>query len=392
MAVERWLERLRPSTHPVARYTLRRFEGWLHINGGDFKDYSLDQLVMFQRNAEKIDSYKVLDLVQRYVGTTRGALKTKQNHYTYLRSFFMHNRADLPLDRSFRITGDKPRVQGVLSPDDIRRLVLSCNPCFQAVFLCMFQGAMGIEELLWWSKNGLESLQAQLEAGAQAVKVDLPGRKRYRFEKPYYTFVSGDALTSLRKWMTLRPKDATSIFTHQGRGPLARDGLQSYWIRHMRRLGIISGVKAWDKGNRTGRNIHEMRDVFRSQWAKSSAKAEVGEYVMGHSIDSLEYNKSFHDVDLYRKEYLKALPLLQVMSSGRPFKMVDEEEVESLRNEVQRLREQTKDADAFVRQRIDIFEKTLMDNADKEIEKRVNNMIQEKLKKILEERNLDKRL
>jgi hypothetical protein len=59
---------------------------------------------------------------------------------------------------------------------------------------------------------------------------------------------------------------------------------------------------------------------------------------MGHMIDPLEYNKSFRDVGFYRKEYLKALPYLQIMSSPRPFGQVSEEEVESLRAEVERLR------------------------------------------------------
>lgn len=102
-------------------------------------------------------------------------------------------------------------------------------------------------------------------------------------------------------------------------------------------MGICPGWLKKGSG-RTAKSPHELRDLFRSQWAKSPANQEVAEFMMGHMIDPLEYNKSYRDVDFYRHEYLKALPLLQIMSSPRPFGQVDEEEVDSLRREVEKLR------------------------------------------------------
>jgi integrase len=321
----------------MARTHLDLFMRWLRENGGAFKGYSPDQLVEYQRNADNSHRYDVLDLVQRHVLSVKGRRNSKNSRYTYLRSFFMHNRAELPRDRSFRVRGDEPRVRGDLTLEEARKLILSMNPMFQAVYLCMFQGGMGSHELLYWSDHGLEKLKEDLRGDPDIIKVDLPGRKEGEYERPFYTFLGGDAVAALKKWMAQRPEDSKAIFVTQMGAPLNYFSIQANWRRRMRKLGIGPRNLGRRRG-RTGKSPHELRDLFRSQWAKSPAKPEVAEFLMGHMIDPLEYNKSFRDVGFYRKEYLKALPYLQIMSSPRPFGQVSEEEVESLRAEVERLR------------------------------------------------------
>ena len=54
-------------------------------------------------------------------------------------------------------------------------------------------------------------------------------------------------------------------------------------------------------------------------------------------IDKLAYDKSFRDVDFYRREYEKALSYLQPMSSGVPYGRVELNEVETLKREMKRM-------------------------------------------------------
>ena len=57
---------------------------------------------------------------------------------------------------------------------------------------------------------------------------------------------------------------------------------------------------------------------------------------MGHgSGDPNEYNKFYTDPDWVRGEYLKALPMLEVLSRPDPFGQVEGSEVERLRRQLQ---------------------------------------------------------
>ncbi|RJS88605.1 hypothetical protein CW700_07260, partial [Candidatus Bathyarchaeota archaeon] len=120
-SVEFWLGRLRPSTAVTNRYHFERFMAWMRVNGGEFAGFTPDELVEFQIGASGRDRFKILDLVQRYVNSLRGRHGTKVKVYSTIRSFFLHNRAELPRDRSFKIKGDRPKVVGSLTPEEIRQ-------------------------------------------------------------------------------------------------------------------------------------------------------------------------------------------------------------------------------------------------------------------------------
>lgn len=334
--VKAWLSRLGDSTQRVARSNFNNWIQWVRENGGEFSEFTPDDLVEYQKNVGNGDRFKILDtLIQPYLKQADIRLHTKRHRYTHIRSFFLHNRAELPKDPSLTLRAKKPPVMGTLELDDIRLVVLGSKPCYQAAFLSMFQGSMDQEMFTYWNEHGYESLVNQLaEVSKQprderAIKIELPGRKKAKFEKPYYTFIGPDAIDAIINWLPYRPEDTHAIFTDNRGKPLAKSNLRHYWNYHLNRLGRVP-ENLTKKSERTGKGLHEMRDVFRSQWSKSPANHIVGEYLMGHQIDPLEYDKSFRDVGYYRGEYLKALPMLQLISSGEPFGQVDKTEIQKL--------------------------------------------------------------
>jgi len=344
-SVKRWRSRLKPESFRVALTVFRGWYDWIIRTKPKFEGFTPDDFVRYQQSADNGTRFDILDALQEYVSGRKGRASYKYRIMSGVRSFFLHNRAELPRDPSFIIRSDRPRVVGKLKVEDIRKIILSCNPLYQAVFTCMFQAGMGIAELEYWNLNGWPQLKEDLKRDPEAIRIDLPGRKRNRNMRPFFTFIGGDAIDRIRRYLPLRPRDAEVIFVNQLGEPVSRKAIQQYWIRHLRKLGYVPPVnhgvgKRGDTSRRYGLNVHELRDCFRSQWEKSPAKGSVAEFLMGHVVDPLEYNKAFRDEKWVRREYLKALPMLQILSSDRPYGKIDEEEVEALRRRLRELEEE----------------------------------------------------
>lgn len=330
------MNRLAPKTAKSYRLIFNAFMTWKAEHGREFKDFSADELVEYQKNCDKKDWFNILDLVQNYILSLKG-LRTKSMKvfYSTVRSFFKHNRAELPRD-DFKINSDVEKVRGTLTAEEIRDVVVGSKTVYRAIFLSILQGGMDVSGFEYWNRKGYGELMEQI--GNDIVKIYLPGRKGS--EKSFYTFIGGDAVKAIRDYLPERPKDAEAIFVNQYGDPIKYSSLSIYWRRHLAKLGLIKRVRGDGTRVRYGKNLHEFRDIFRSLWKKSPAKASVAEFCMGHIVDPLEYNKAHHDEKWVRGEYRKALPMLQIMSSDTPFGKVDVDEVESLRAQVADLQAQ----------------------------------------------------
>ena len=361
-SVRNWLSRLRPSSAKTYLFQFNRFHKWMQKNEIELAKLNPDELVILQSEATNSERFKILDVLQRYVGENHATLSYKRKMYKSIRSFFLHNRAELPQDRSFNIRGDKPKTLGTLKIDEVKLIILASKPVYQAAFMCMLQGGMGGDEICYWGKHGWTKLKEDLKSDPDLIEVDLPGRKMKKFEKPYYTLIGRDAIETLRKWLSHRPKDSPYIFTNQYDEAITPHALQIYWVRVGRRIGVVDPIKRGaGRGHQTGKNLHELRDVFRSQWEKSPAKASVAEFIMGHVVDPLEYNKAHYDRKWGSKEYMKALPHLNIISSGRPFGKVDESEIERLTSENERLQRALEETKISMRQEFEDFKRMIFD-------------------------------
>ena len=346
-SVQKWLNRLDEGWRGRALQILKVFMIWLEEGDTKFREFSPDMLVQYQRNTDNGSQYDILDQVQAHIQGFDARHGTKLKYYSSLRSFFLHNRAPLPADPGFTIRGDKPKIQGKLTVQEIRDVILKCNKCYRSVFISMFQAGLDKDGFIYWNEHGWTDLKKDLKSDPDVIKIQIAGRKRGKNVRPFYSFIGPDAIQAIRDWVKIRPQDASAIFVNQFKIPIKKSGLFSLWKRKLQELGYVAkpesgGARVW-----SGKGPHEIRDVFRSQWGMSSAKPAVAEFLMGHfaKVDPLNYDKSYKNEDFMKKEYLKALPMLQIMSSGKPFGQVDEgvvetqqRRIEDLESELDRLR------------------------------------------------------
>ena len=345
-SVERWLSRLSFGTAEKDRQRLQNWIKWVRQSKTRFSQFTPDELITYQKESDNGTRYDILDeIVQPYILQKKGRRNTKHRYYTTIRSFFKHNRAELPKDPDFTTRSEIPRVEGTLTAEEVRNILLTCKPRHLAVYLAMLQGGMGLAEFDYWNRNGWEETKRQLDEKVVPLKIKLPSRKKQRNVRPYYTLIGTDAINALRNYVdNYRPTEMEeeAVIYSKLDNPIDTGSVYQLWLRRLRELGYSKGKTPKSEGGlfyRTGKSTHELRDVFRSLWEKSPAKGSIAEFFMGHQIDPLEYNKAYRDEKWARSQYLRAMPYLNLLSSDRAYGKVDEDEVERLRAEVARLKD-----------------------------------------------------
>ena len=344
-AMNKWLSSVGENTRPHYLWHFETFIKWVRVNGDIFSKMSPDDMVEYILDGTPRQINDFLDLKKAYLQSMNGTSSYKSTGNKVIQSFFIHNRAPLPRDATLNISADRPPTDGELKPEEIRDLALASNRTYRAVILCMFSAGMGQEEFFYWSNNGLKDLHEQRDEGL--VKINNVGRKLAKNEHTYITFLGGDALFALREYLEkTRPhivdrlqmknprfKDSGAIFLNQRGEPLSKNAFGLYWRRILRNLGIIEPKTGRNVTTRYGKGAHEMRDTFRTLWRKSAVPVEYAEYFMGHikAFDQYGYDKTYKDEKDLMKKYLTALPYLNILTSARPFGLVDQEEYENSR-------------------------------------------------------------
>jgi transposase-like protein len=370
----------------------RRF--YFEVLSGDafFAGMSPSELVDWQANATGRDRYRILRLAQDWLNRQSLRYSTKQTRLSYIRSFFLHNLAPLPEDRSFHFQSETPPVEGKLDFEAFRRILHNSNKMYRAVFLMMAQGLMGEKELVYVSNNYWREIIEHLTKNTGLFKLVLPGRKKNRNVKNYYTVLStkSDWADAYRDYMKSSAHDIFGALFKNERGrPLTEQNIQFYFHWRAVEAGVIKqftpecpkchgstlrvralyrngrqriaykckqcGAMNWAcemEANicnvRYGVNPHEIRDLMRSRWQVSGADPVVCEFMMGHlkQIDPNLYNKFMKYEPWYPlQEYQRALPWLNVLSEdpAKVDRTTIDVELESYRTEAEVLRRELSD-------------------------------------------------
>jgi len=311
-AVKRFTSRLARGLSSRHRQNqLKCWFDWLEEKG---QPHDPDELIRIQSEASAADRFKLLDLCEEYIISLDLRFNTKKTYYSTIRSFFDHNRADLPMDPGFRIRSDEPKVKGELTLNEVKMILAKSNRTYRAIFLAMLQGGMGEHELVYWSDHGLKDTLAQLEENRSRIKIDIPGRKKYVNIRPFYTFIGRDAVTALRAYLEEKPRASSPIFITKDKTAVTERTIYHYWHKAIKRLGLIPAAPADTIKMRYGKNPHELRDLFRTRWEMSGARGMAAEFFMGHVIDPLEYNKAHSDQAFMESLYEEAERWLNIVT------------------------------------------------------------------------------
>ena len=349
-AVELWLSRLGPSRESCLRVFNRVYTAV--VRDGRFNGSSPSDLVEFQANALGRDRYILGDLARAYINGLSLTLGSKQTYLSWFCSFFYHSHVPLPGDASFNFTNNKDGVVGKLDYDDFVGVVRGCNVLYKTVFMMMFEGLMGLKAISYVNLNHSELIVDAVTKNVGVFRVPLPSRKQN--PDPYFTLLdtNGDWASSFKRYMKESSHDITKVlFVNKTGLAVSKADIRRYFhamcvkqglikrfnvvcnrchgetvrreikvdavrkiaydclhCRSRRLASEIHGLKQLMTSHRTGRNVHEIRDLASSRWGMSGADRTVREHAMGHSIkkqdpnkyEKIKYQPGFAEVEYHR--------------------------------------------------------------------------------------------
>lgn len=387
-SIDSWLRRLSEGTQRrYLEYAYEFFE-WLKENGGQYQGKTPEEMLDLQEQANGRACFDQLQLIQTWIQQKKTRISTKNLMHSALRGFYQHNHVPLPKDPSFTFRSDIPPVQGELSVEDFKKIVLSSNTMYQFVFMAIFHGGMDEASFEYFNLHRWQQIEPQLKRGQQRLKISLPGRKRRRNVNPFYTFIGRDAVEKLRIHLKKRDpiKKGEPICYGEHGEPLSKEAIRKYFHRHAAQVGVIkqytppcpscngetrrvrskagtgthkvyyicnecgaktpaSKVNMQRPSLRYGCNVHEIRDLFRSEWELSGARGIVAEFMLGHTIDPNEYNKimKLHP-EWAEGQFSIAEPYLNILSEDP--RRVPVDRVLQLERELKAVREKAAVVDA----------------------------------------------
>lgn|GEM_PF-5788747 len=351
-SIKSWLENLQPKTQVLYGGFALKYFTWIKEEASEpFKNKSPCELINLQDTCvRQREQFKQVDLLRKYLNQKDGTFNTKSLIKSAIYSFYASNRVPLPRDKNFKVKPTREGVNGDLTIEELKSIILSSNKLYQAVFTIMFQSGMGENEFLYFNTHSWPQVKEQLDEGKTLIRVDLPGRK-HRNMKPrgrYFTFFGKDGIAKLKQYLEVRGKNTRNgrtierplptleecIFVTERWEPLTEESISTYFKRHAIKLGIIKKVYG-KKIIRYRAHAHEMRDTFRKEWNLTDAKQFMSEFFLGHSVDKNEYNKVFDMPDFAEEQYSIAEPYLNILAplSEDP-RVISKKDVRTLQKEL----------------------------------------------------------
>lgn len=153
--IEKFRDSLKATTWRRYKYHLRDFLEYVKSGeseyGDDIQEMSPTEMIKYLRaikgDSKTWEREQVNYLIEDWKRTLeKQGLRTKsiKTKISTARSFFKHLKCELPSHEAlWSINAQKPKVEGKLTTEDIKEIILSMNTTYQAVFTSMFQAGGG---------------------------------------------------------------------------------------------------------------------------------------------------------------------------------------------------------------------------------------------------------
>jgi hypothetical protein len=334
--VGKWLSSLTEETRPTYLSNLRSFLDWVW-QIPEWKGKTPTEFLAFQEETKGRQRFILPDLITDHVQGKGGTYKSMTTQVSHLRTFFTHNRVELPPIGNWHPNPTKEPTKSTLTLEQVRQIILHADPRDQAIYLTMFQGWMDLERFRKFNRKYAALLVKHIhEKGLdEPFRIDfLAGRKRNR--RPFYTYIYHDALAAWRFYFEHErgwPREDEPIaITDKGTAP-AKKTVRDNFIRTAQRLHIRLPPKV--KGERSGIAPHEaFRDVVKSHMHTAKKKGfdmVCGEFWMGHGIDPYNYDKFTEKEIEYMLENVKiAAGYLNILTGPAPANVSEDEMMERI--------------------------------------------------------------
>jgi len=349
-SVRTWVEGLTegPSRkHGV--YSLHRYTRWRRAKS---LEYDPEKWVAECRDGTVKTLIAHLKTLQEYVRSPEfdgDDNETRKKHYFRIRGFYEANFVPLPDVKLKLPANGNNKVEVEVTASSFLQMagkVLSTGRLCardRSIILTMIQSGMDASTLTdVFNYAGYPQLVSVFGSGDPGawdtaecpVKVEL---FRPKSSHRFYSFLDVDGIDALKDWLGVRTRDFGRIRTFDPKTPNELATSEPIYVNRYGQALVphtVTGIFR-ESGKRAGVSIepserpeqfkgariryawhsHECRDTIRTL-ARGRADTVVAEFILGHEIDRLGYDKSpWNDSEYFRREYAKmARPWLNPIS------------------------------------------------------------------------------
>ena len=178
-----------------------------------------------------------------------------------------------------------------MNPSDVKKLIGSIDVVRdRALILLLLRTGIRIGEALSLTMNDIDLAEKKIHV--------LEGEKNSMGRVVY---LSGDAVFALKRWLAVRNKENTFIFSGRGNSPICYSTARSRFFVYLRKAGL----------EHKGYTVHCLRHTFASELLNAGMRLEVLQQLLGHrDIEVTRHYARLTD-KTREEEYFRAMAIIE---------------------------------------------------------------------------------